>query len=91
MGEIIAALTLYAATQALTAQVPDTLPGTAVAATVDDIGGPPTAPTISTLARSADPASVIVPVLSALGTGGIGFVAGWLSKKTVIALEEARR
>jgi len=60
---------------------PGELPSTVAAATVDDVGGPPTAPPLASRVREWSPADVLVPALLFLGSFAAGRVTGLVSAR----------
>ena len=69
----------------LAPSTPDQVPSVTVATVDDSVGGPPTAPTLSTKIRTADPADVLVPLLLAIGASGVGYVIGFAAGKKEVA------
>lgn len=67
--ETLAAYVALTVAQALASS--QSVPGTA-----DDLGGPPTAPTLASRAAQTSPADVIVPVLLLAGSFGGGLAFG---------------
>lgn len=72
--ETIAAWAAIAISQALAGS--QSVPGTA-----DDLGGPPTAPTLASRATQVNPDSVTVPVLFMVSGAGVGFAVGRGTRK----------
>lgn len=72
--ETIAAWVALTVAQALASS--QSVPGTA-----DDLGGPPTAPTLASRAAQTSPDSVIVPVLLLAGGFGGGLACGLSHKR----------
>jgi len=75
------ALSIAQALAAAGQSPPGGLPSTVAAATVDDVGGPPTAPPLATRVREWSPADVLVPALLLLGSFAAGRATGLVTAR----------